>query len=150
MKTTSEKLIAEAEKLEAQAQALRIAAGVMNGHEHVRKQAGAEATVQQAVKLRKAQRSTNGAAPEPPEGVDINSLTDVAYAYRQALVRYILQDGARRAREVGDYLKERGVGGTDSTKTAARLMRAMPDVRCKGHAQAARWMLRKPREASAS
>jgi len=120
----------------------------MNGHEHVRKQAGAEATVQQAVKLRKAQRSTNGAAPELPEGVDINSLRDAAIAYRQELVRYFLRGvGPSTKTAIAGFLKEHGV-----TRLAAvgGLMRSMTDVRCKGHAQGARWMLRKPREASAT
>jgi len=138
MKTMSKRLIAEAEKLEAQAQALRVAAGVMNGHEHIRKQTSADSTVQQAVKLRKEQR--NGGPPEPPEGVDINSLVDAAYAYRQAVVLHFLQDGPQPMPAIRAHLHAHGIS---KLKSIGTMLRKMPGVRCKGFARGAVWMLRK-------
>ena len=69
MTTTIEKILAKAAELEQQAAALRLAAGVLNGHAHAEKRATAARTVAKAIRVRRVQKKNGtAAAPEAPAG----------------------------------------------------------------------------------
>jgi DNA-binding transcriptional MerR regulator len=130
--TTTDKMLARADELEARARALRLAAAEMNGHAIEGKREGMHMLVANASKLR-AQQNGNGNGNGPTVGREYMSVRD-----RDQLIIAFLRDGGKSVKEIQRHLEAQGEPLSNSAiqKNLKRM-----GVQLTGARQDARWQL---------
>jgi hypothetical protein len=138
MTTMLDKLVARALEYEERARYLRLAAAEMNGHALNGKREAAVGTLDAAIALRKAQRSTNGHHEPGPRGVATTK-------DREATIRALLADGPQTTNDIRAQLT--AAGQECSTSWILKLLNGMKGVRQQGSGNQSRWALGKVKAA---
>jgi len=138
--TTSlgDKLRAQAATLRTQAEALEIAAKVMDALGTSEKQRTAERAYSQAAEMRASQRDNgNGAAPSQQRVLTQQE--------RHTLLREAMEEGPRSSAELHQVFEQHGIHLTKSR--IAQILGTMEGLRKVGKGNMTRWMLHRRPEA---